>query len=309
MNNPLIFKEYVWLIETIKKYRKITLEDLSEEWMKTEMSHGLPLTRLTLSRRRAAILNIFGIMIECDRRDRFKYFIYNEEVLKEDSVQNWMISTLSVSNLLGENLKLNNRILLESIPSADCFLSEMLEAMQKNCQVAMSYRRYGSAETKSFVACPYFLKLFHRRWYVLMEIVSPNLKTKHLIFSLDRIVTLELLKEKFKVPKDIDAAEFFSECYGVVIGDGTDAVNVRLRAYGRERFSIQDVPIIPSQVVVKTGPDYVDVQMRIKPTADFKAFLASKGEWLIVLSPQSLADEVVQVLKDALKKYELFART
>lgn len=104
-------------------------------------------------------------------------------------------------------------------------------------------------------------------------------------------------------------AQFFSECYGVVIGDGTDAVNVRLRAYGRERFSIQDVPIIPSQVVVKTGPDYVDVQMRIKPTADFKAFLASKGEWLIVLSPQSLADEVVQVLKDALKKYELFART
>ena len=39
------------------------------------------------------------------------------------------------------------------------------------------------------------------------------------------------------------------------------------------------------------------------PTADFRAFLASKGQWLVVLSPQSLSDEIVQIHREALEKY------
>ena len=47
-----------------------------------------------------AIQDIFGIYIECDRKDGYKYYIGNENVLQEDSVQNWIISTMSVNNIM-----------------------------------------------------------------------------------------------------------------------------------------------------------------------------------------------------------------
>ena len=55
----------------------------------------------------------------CDRSHGYKYYIGNEKVFSDNSVQNWMLSTLSVNNVISESLSIHNRILLESIPSAD----------------------------------------------------------------------------------------------------------------------------------------------------------------------------------------------
>lgn len=46
---------------------------------------------------------MFGVIIECDKKDGFRYYIYNAEVLEEDSIQNWMLSTLSVNSILSES--------------------------------------------------------------------------------------------------------------------------------------------------------------------------------------------------------------
>ena len=66
------------------------------------MSGGLELARNTFNRHKDAIEQIFGIYIECDRKDHFRYFIGNDHVLDEDSIQNWMLSTLSVNNTISE---------------------------------------------------------------------------------------------------------------------------------------------------------------------------------------------------------------
>lgn len=116
MTIPAIFKEYIWLIETIDRYGKISFAELSELWKRRDSTTGAELSRTTFNRYRDAILEMFGIIIECDIRDGYRYFIYNKEVLREDSVQNWMLSTLSVSNLLTDNMALQRRILLESVP-------------------------------------------------------------------------------------------------------------------------------------------------------------------------------------------------
>ena len=39
MTTPILFKEYIWLVETIHKARKITLAELNNRWLETE---GLP---------------------------------------------------------------------------------------------------------------------------------------------------------------------------------------------------------------------------------------------------------------------------
>lgn len=64
------------------------------------MSGGVEFARSTFNRHKDAIQDIFGIYIECDRKDGYKYYIGNENVLQEDSVQNWIISTMSVYNIM-----------------------------------------------------------------------------------------------------------------------------------------------------------------------------------------------------------------
>ena len=142
------FKEYIWLVNTIHKARRITLAEINERWMRTEMSEGVPLSRTTFYRHKDAIEDIFGIYIDCDRQDGYKYYIGNDEVLQEDSVQNWMLSTLSVSNIISEGLSIQNRILLETASSGGEYLPLVIEAMKKNVRVKISYQRYGAEESK-----------------------------------------------------------------------------------------------------------------------------------------------------------------
>ena len=112
MTTPTLFKEYIWLVNTIYQAKNITLNDINKKWLKTDMSGGVEMARSTFNRHKAAIEDIFGIYIECDRKNDYKYYIGNVEVLSEESVQKWMFSTLSVNNIISESLSLHSRILV-----------------------------------------------------------------------------------------------------------------------------------------------------------------------------------------------------
>ena len=310
MKIPELFKEYIWLIETINRYGKITFAELNELWKRKEESAGMDFSRTTFNRHRDAILDMFGVIIECDRRDGFRYYIENKDVLEEDSVQNWLFSTLSVSNMLDDNVALHNRILLETIPSGNQKLRQIFKAMRENRRMMVTYRRYGAASANSFSAAPYCVKLFRRRWYVLVALNRPHYENgkkvsdeSFAIFSLDRIENVELQQTKFTVDPSFDAAAFFDECFGVVVGDGSKPVRIVLRAYDLEPHYLRDLPLHHSQKELETTDEYTDFEVVLRPTTDFKSHLMSRGEYLQVISPQWLADEVQKWLQDAVNRY------
>ena len=310
MRIPELFKEYIWLIETVNRYGKITFAEINELWKRREESTGFELSRTTFNRHRDAILDMFGIIIDCDRRDGYRYFIYNREVLEEDSVQNWLFSTLSVSNMLEENVALHNRILLESIPLGDNTLQQIIKAMSESRRMMMTYRRYGAASANSFSAAPYCVKLFRRRWYVLVKLNRPHYQDgkkisdeSFAIFSLDRIENIELQKTKFEVDPGFDAAAFFDECFGVVAGDGSKPERIVLRAYELEPHYLRDLPLHQSQKELETTDDHTDFELLLRPTNDFIAHLLSRGSWLQVISPDWLADEIQKRLHNTLDRY------
>ena len=309
MKTPTLFREYIWLVNTIYHAGKISLADINTRWMRTDMSDGLPLSRTTFNRHKDAIEDIFGIYIDCDRRDGYRYYIGNEEVLREDTVQNWMLSTLTVNNLVSESMSLQHRIMLENIPSDGEFLETVIQAMRENRRISVKYRRYQSVEAKTFMLSPYCIKLFRQRWYLLGKFDNGRFA----MFSFDRMEDITLTDETFKIEKDFQAGDFFSECYGVVIGDGTQPERIVLRAFGIEKYYLRDLPLHHTQreALPRTDEerqqqetsDYVDFELFIRPTADFKGQLLSRGAWLKVVSPQWLADEIRQWHEDAIKMY------
>ena len=295
------FKEYIWLVNTIHQAKRITFADINNRWIKTEMSGGVEMARTTFYRHKCAIEDIFGIYIECDKKNGSEYYIGNDYVLNEDSVQNWMLSTLSVGNIVEESQGLHHRILLENVPSGGELLKQVIKAMKEDHLITITYRRYGAETNSAFMIAPYCVKLFHQRWYLLGRFTdSGNLA----IFSFDRIEDVRLEDDKFKVDEDFDAAEYFGNSYGIVVANNIEAQRIVLRAYGAEPYYLRDLPLHHSQKEIKTTDEYSDFELILRPTADFMAQLMSRGQWIEILEPRSLADEIVEWHQNAINRYK-----
>ena len=291
MKSYELFKQYIWLVGTISRAGKITLEEINRRWLRTELSGGIEIARTTFIRHKAAIQDIFGIDIECDTRDGFAYYIANQEVLQEDSIQNWMLSTITVSNILGDSRSIHDRILLESIPSTGDNLQLFIEAMKSSRRITVTYRKYGHAETSVRTVEPYCIKLFQCRWYALVRHI-----TRDTLFTLsfDRILDIQLTEESFKMNQDFDAQSWFSDCYGVVKNPDADLERLVIRAYGREAFYLRDLPFHHSQREIASGEDWTDFEYLLRISSDFYTPLLSRGPNIKVLQPEWLAEEIRQ---------------
>ena len=299
MSAPKQFREYLWLINTIKKAHRITFAELSDKWADSDFGGGVSLSRTTFNRHRDAVLDMFGIIIECDRINGYEYYIANQEVLKENTVQNWLLTTLSVSNLLTESLSIQNRILLENIPSGGAVLQTVIKAMKDGFMISAEYRRYGVAEPKKFLMSPYCVKLFRQRWYALCRHRNGFFG----VFSLDRFLRVELSEQRFEIDPDFDAAEYFSECFGIVSEVNAPAERIVLRAFDSERYFLRDLPLHHTQREIATTDDYSDFEIVMRPTFDFSAHILSRGIMLKVIEPQWLANEIRDMHREAAEMY------
>ena len=243
---------------------------------------------------------MFGIIIDCDKRDNYSYYIANQEVLDENTVQNWMFSTISVGNILSDGLSVQNRILLENVPSGGAHLQTVIKAMKESLMISAEYRRYGAAEPKKFLMMPYCVKLFRQRWYALCRHRNGFFG----VFSLDRFVRVEVSDQHFDIDPDFDAAEYFSECFGIVSEVNAPAERIVLRAYDSERYFLRDLPLHHTQKEIATEDDYSDFEIVMRPTFDFSSHLLSRGIMLKVIEPQWLADEIYEMHMQAAEMYE-----
>lgn len=301
MRSYELFKQYIWLVGTISRAGKISLEEINRRWLGTELSGGIEIARTTFIRHKAAIQDIFGIEIECDTHDGFSYYIANQEVLQENSIQNWMLSTIAVSNLLGDSRSVHDRILLESIPSNGDNIRQFIEAMKTSRRITVTYRKYGFTEPSEHTVEPYCIKLFQRRWYALVRHIT---RDSLFTLSFDRIIDIRLTEEHFKIDKDFDAQSWFSDCYGVFRNQDADLERVVIRAYGREAFYLRDLPFHHSQRELASGEDWADFEYWLRISNDFYTPLLSRGPNIKVLQPQWLAEEIRQQLLKAAGLYE-----
>ena len=311
MRVPALFKEYIWLVNTIRKAGDdgITFAEINEKWLETELSEGVELARSTFNRHKNSIEDIFGLIIDCNRLNGYRYFISNEEVLGEDSIQNWMLNTLTVNNIIGEALTLQDRILLQPAPVEGDYLKMVIEAMKKSVKLAVDYRKYGDDEPRHLTFEPYCIKLFKQRWYILGHfhrnaIVDRPEVDYFGVFSFDRILNMSLTDEKFQMDPSFNAQAYFEECFGVLVNDDTVAQRIVIRVFGDERFYVRDLPIHKSQREIGQGEDYTDFELFMRPTIDLSTHFVSRSFLIKVLEPQWLADEIHHMHMQAVLMYE-----
>ncbi len=282
-----LFNEYIWLVNTIASANGITLEDINDKWRMTNMSGGVSFSRSTFIRHKIAIEEMFGINIECDKRSN-TYYISNKNVLHQNTIQKWMLSTLSTGQIIGDSMSLQDRIVIESVPACNSHLSTIMNAMKSRNRLIITYQKYGDDATKEVLIEPYCLKMFRQRWYIVALVDGKTYKT----YSLDRIKEIETDASRFKYDESFNADSFFSDYYGILRMETVQCEKVILRAFGKERYYLRDLPLHHSQREIAECKEYADFQYRLRPTSDFTTHLLSRASQIKVIQPQWLADHV-----------------
>ncbi len=282
-------EKHIWLIETIRRAGRISLEELSQKWRDNEeLSCGKSLQRCTFNRWRIQIGMQYGVDIECEKCGSYQYCIANPEEMEDSKLKKWMLDSVGVSNIIAGNKGLSTRIVVDEIPSGRDFLAPILAAMRENKVLKMTYQAFGRS-SHTFDIEPYCIKLHQNRWYVL----GKGGNGKLWLYGLDRIRDLSPSGEKFKMPRDFNANEFFAHHFGIVVHDGTRPCRIVLRAYDSHVDYMRSLPLHPSQEEVSTEEGcYSDFQYFLAPTFDFQLAVLGMGSFVEVIEPASLRKEM-----------------
>lgn len=291
-----LLNKYVWLVETIYRAKQITFNELREKWLDNELSEGVELPLRTFHKWRIAVEEMFGLVIDCQRKGGYHYYIANAEELKGGNIRNWLLNTVSVSNLLIDNQHLKDRILLENIPSGQQYLADIIGAMKSGSTLTVTYQNYWHDEAHTFDIEPYCVKLFKQRWYVVGR--TPYYDQVR-IYSLDRILDLFVSNDKrFKMPKTFSSEEYFEQCYGIEIGKDIKPEKVKLKVSDHQSNYIRAVPLHHSQEETERNENFSIFELWLRPTNDLLREILWHGNDIEVLEPEWYRNEIANTIEE-----------
>ena len=292
----------VWIANTIHSARKITFEELNSRWIEDDdISRGKPMLKRTFIKWKWAILDTFGLNIECERTAPYRYYIDNDEDLKQGNIENWLLNTYSVSNSLSASKSVKDRIILEDVPSGREYLDPIINAMKKNRFIHIVYYNYWREDEKEHYLMPLCVKLFRQRWYMVGRKWPVN---EDRVFCLDRIRDFRLSSHTFEYPEDFKPKEFFDGCFGIIAGGKTKPENVVLKVSPKQANYLRDLPMHESQVETERNEQFSIFELRVRPEHDFIQELLWNNEELEVLEPLWLREEMAGIIKRMWDKYK-----
>ena len=299
-----LLNKYVWLVETIYKAKRISFEEICQHWLDNDMSEGKPMSIRTFHKWRIAIEEMFGLIIENEHNGQYRYYIQNEEELKNGSMRSWLFNTLTVSNLMMNSVSIKDKVLFEEIPDGEQYLPAIIEALKKNKVLEMTYHGFSRDKAYSFKVEPYCLKAFKQRWYLIGR--SPyNDQIK--IYALDRVRWLWMTNKGFKYPEDFVPGEFFEDSYGIIANRKIDAETVVMRVSTKQANYLRSLPLHHTQKEIERTNEYSIFTVHLRPTFDFRQEILSHGADIEVLSPRWFRDEITEISKQMWNNYQEYA--
>ena len=291
-----LLARYIWEVSTIYRARRITLKELNEKWCDSPYYDGKDIPRRTFDYHRKEIEMLFQVNIVCDKHDN-TYRIEDDSTFRTGEVRRWLLNNFSMTNAIREARDLEECISIEPIPSAEPYLSVVLQALREHKVLHMTFQSFERDTPSDYGLMPYAIKLFHLRWYIIGQTTDRN---GVLIFSLDRIQSLTPTEHKYKYPTSFNVHDYYRDSFGIIIEDGVQCERVRLKVMNNQAKYFRSLPLHTSQKEVETLPDYSVFEYHLKPTYDFEQEILSHREDVEVLEPMSLRERIKEsILKMA----------
>jgi predicted DNA-binding transcriptional regulator YafY len=127
------------------------------------------------------------------------------------------------------------------------------------------------------------------------------------VFSVDRIISVKEMDEKFTRPKDFSLKQYLDEnCFNGIHGE---PITVRLRAKGVTARIFAERKFHPTQKTVEkkqrrgNSPEQITVEMCVARGRGLVRFILSHLPNIEVVSPEEIRNEVKQALEESLRNF------
>lgn len=306
-----LFGRYVWLMDILRRYKRLTFQEINELWQESGLGYGEELPLKTFHNHKKAIKDIFDVYIECDRKDGYRYYIDEPERIEGNNLRSWLISSYATLNQIQADNKLEDRIIFEEIPSGQTWLTCIADAMRRNHVLSITHQGFGKPEPSTFDIEPYFLKVVKRRWYVVARSPYYSERNKeqgvkpsdvYLVYALDRISDIQDTGKTFKMKKDFDVHSYFDGCCGVITSD-EPIQKIVIRAYNGFADYLRTLPLHESQREIGSDDESTLFEYHLKPTFDFYQLVLAQGEQVEVLEPDPVREEMRNFAQNMLDYY------
>lgn len=287
----------LWIVTTLEQHKALTLQEINVLWKRDDsISDGREMERRTFYNYIQAISSLLKIVIECDRKDHFRYKITGR--FDNDNTSKWLISSFATSKAIASSADIRERILLEDIPSGFEYLNPLIEAMRMGRKITFEYRRFEEGASHAVKnAEPYCVKLYHQRWYVLVKewrtllVSHEKIEVMH-VYSLDRIKSLDITNERFEIDPLFDAKEYFRFAFGTRVERGNPPCSVKLKVAAVQVPYLRTLPLHHSQKEIETTSEYSIFELNVALTVELYLQILYYGSLVEVLEPEDLLDVI-----------------
>ena len=295
-----LLQKYIWLVQTFIRAGEngLSLEDITDKW---EMRFDTSYSRRTFNNHRAAVEEVFGISIGCNRSTN-RYFIKSGEDLADDNGESaWLINSFTVNNMLRlSKEKLQGRVSVEDIPSGHLYLTQVMEAMTENLEVIIDYHKYTSSESETLTIHPYAVKEYAKRWYIIAYCKE---RDGLRVYGLDRVRNIDVTGKKFRMMTGFDVDELFATSFGIYLPGGKGQT-ITFRCSESEAKFLRDLPIHRSQEELRKEGDSVIFSIFVCPDKNLIMEICKHGNRIEIISPIEVREAVKEELTKALEQYK-----
>jgi predicted DNA-binding transcriptional regulator YafY len=130
-----------------------------------------------------------------------------------------------------------------------------------------------------------------------------HLKNTIRTFKIERIESAELTSERYTIPPDFNANEFFGSSWGIVVEGEVKTVKLRIEDPEIMRLMSETV-WHPSQVLEKQKDGSMIMTLKVTDTYELYSWILGWGDRVEVLEPEELRRDIIETAEAMLDVYE-----
>lgn len=283
-------------MQEIQSYLENKIEYLQSEDEKLNIG----ISKRTIERDFEEMRKLFGCDIQYSKKYK-GYFI--EELQADNNSFQQLLNAFDVFNALGIAQDLLPFVQTDQRTAKGTeHLYGLLHAIRNKLTVGFTYEKFWADTLTERTVEPYALKEYKDRWYLMAkEEDADHLKS----FALDRITGLYINNDqKFTLFK-FNIEEQYHYCFGIITpDDNQEPQDIVLSFHPEQGKYIKTMPLHHTQQILADGDDEMRIALKLYITFDFLMELLSFGEYVKVMQPHSLVNEIKEMHEHAADLYK-----
>lgn len=218
----------------------------------------------------------------------FSLFKEMDDVLKrlEDSVYSSQKNKRSIIHLdKNEQLKGLN------------FMDPIYESIQNKAVLEVIYQSFSAREASKMIVHPQLLKEFNNRWFLLA-----NHSNKLITLALDRIISINKVKNIHYKDLEIDGDTYYKDVVGVTVSNAR-AERIQFWIDKKNAPYVITKPFHKSQRIIESNSDGMIFNIFVQINFELERLILGFGENIEVLKPEKLRNRILNKLELSVKNY------